>query len=130
MQALNDQCASGLQQLLARPGAPVDDVLFISVDRLGADVRVRRAGEYSVERLGFASVRPLACSTQHTVLRSGTQAPPIAMTISMTKLQQQASVQVAKRLPNVGQLQKGEMNAPEAEDQCPCAMSTLRSTYT
>lgn len=56
LQALNDTCASGLQKLLARPGAPVDDVLFISVDRLGADVRVRRSGEYSVERLGFASV--------------------------------------------------------------------------
>jgi hypothetical protein len=32
----------------------VDDAAFISVDSLGADVRIRRGGEYSVERLGWA----------------------------------------------------------------------------
>ena len=42
LQARNDTYASSLQELLARPGAPVDDVLFISVDRLGANVRVWR----------------------------------------------------------------------------------------
>ena len=31
----------------------VDDAAFISIDRLGADVRIRSGGEYSVERLGF-----------------------------------------------------------------------------
>ena len=33
----------------------VDDAAFISVDSLGADVRIRRGGEYSVERLGWSS---------------------------------------------------------------------------
>jgi hypothetical protein len=28
-------------------------LLVISIDRLGADVRIRSGGEYSVERLGF-----------------------------------------------------------------------------
>ena len=33
----------------------VDDAAFISVDSLGADVRIRRGGEYSVERLGWVN---------------------------------------------------------------------------
>lgn len=32
----------------------VDDAAFISVDSLGADVRIRRGGDYSVERLGWS----------------------------------------------------------------------------
>ncbi|KAK9806618.1 hypothetical protein WJX73_000437 [Symbiochloris irregularis] len=78
LQALNDQCAASLQRLLARPGTPVDDVLFISVDRLGADVRVRRSGDYSVERLGFAShvhtLEEALAATQH-LLHRGLQPP-------------------------------------------------------
>ena len=49
--------AAPLRDLLSRPGHPADDAAFISVDRLGADVRVRSGGEYSVERIGFDGVR-------------------------------------------------------------------------
>ena len=39
---------------MSRPGQSADDAAVISVDRLGADVRVRAGSDYSVERLGFS----------------------------------------------------------------------------
>jgi hypothetical protein len=60
MQVLNETYSEGLRQALSRPGSAVDDAAFISIDRLGADVRVRRATDYIVERLTF----PTVCSLQ------------------------------------------------------------------
>ncbi|KAK9909774.1 hypothetical protein WJX75_007283 [Coccomyxa subellipsoidea] len=53
LQVLNETHSEGLRQALSRPGSAVDDAAFISIDRLGADVRVRRATDYIVERLTF-----------------------------------------------------------------------------
>ncbi len=72
LRALNETHGPALRTLLARrrSGAPshpggalsspappaaaaADDAAFISVDRLGADVRVRFGPDYAVERLGF-----------------------------------------------------------------------------
>ena len=77
LRALNETHGSALRTLLARrrsgqqqgggggggglaspaypppPAAAADDAAFISVDRLGADVRVRFGPDYAVERLGF-----------------------------------------------------------------------------
>ena len=51
---LNTTHAAAVAAALSRPGeAPADDAAFISVDARGADVRVRRGGDYSVERLPF-----------------------------------------------------------------------------
>ena len=38
---------------LMDPDAPADEAVLISIDALGADVRVRHGGEFSVERLPF-----------------------------------------------------------------------------
>jgi hypothetical protein len=56
-QVLNETYSEGLRAALSRPHSPVDDAAFISIDRLGADVRVRRGTDYIVERLTFATVR-------------------------------------------------------------------------
>jgi hypothetical protein len=56
VQVLNETHSEGLRQALSRPGSAVDDAAFISIDRLGADVRVRRATDYIVERLTFPTV--------------------------------------------------------------------------
>ncbi|KAK9816434.1 hypothetical protein WJX72_000205 [[Myrmecia] bisecta] len=53
LQALNDKFAHDLRQLVATSSQPADDAALISIDRLGADVRVRTGTDYSVERLGF-----------------------------------------------------------------------------
>lgn len=53
LQVLNETFSSSLQEMLSKCEKPVDDAAFISIDRLGADVRIRRGGEYSVERVGF-----------------------------------------------------------------------------
>ncbi len=50
--------AAPLRDLLSRRDhPPADDAAFISIDGRGADVRVRKGGEYSVERIGFDKVR-------------------------------------------------------------------------
>ncbi len=49
LQVLNQKYCNPLRELFGN----VDDAAFISIDRLGADVRIRSGGEYSVERLGF-----------------------------------------------------------------------------
>ena len=61
VQVLNETYSEGLREALSRPGTPCDDAAFISIDRLGADVRVRRATDYIVERLAFATVRAEQC---------------------------------------------------------------------
>ena len=55
-QVLNQTHNDQLRALLSKPGQPVSDAAFISIDRLGADVRVRFGTEYSVERIGFDQV--------------------------------------------------------------------------
>ena len=61
LQMLNEKHAESLKKLLSRPDQPADDVAFISIDRLGTDVRVRHGNEYCVERLGFDFVsRPFS----------------------------------------------------------------------
>ena len=56
VQVLNESHSEGLRQALSRPKGMVDDAAFISIDRQGADVRVRRSSEYVVERLTFSTV--------------------------------------------------------------------------
>lgn len=52
--SLNAAHGAAVAALLSRPGeAAADDAAFISVDARGADVRVRRGADYSVERLPF-----------------------------------------------------------------------------
>lgn len=55
LQVLNQRYCDPLRDFYNKPEEPnrVDDAAFISIDRLGADVRIRSGGEYSVERLGF-----------------------------------------------------------------------------
>ncbi|GAB4823563.1 hypothetical protein N2152v2_010609 [Parachlorella kessleri] len=53
LQVLNEQYSGQLRQLLGQPEREADDAVFISVDKLGADIRVRKGGDYLVERVGF-----------------------------------------------------------------------------
>lgn len=55
LQVLNELYSEPLRALLSGGAAPApaDDAAFISIDKLGADVRVRRGGDYSVHRVGF-----------------------------------------------------------------------------
>ncbi|EIE20939.1 hypothetical protein COCSUDRAFT_18374, partial [Coccomyxa subellipsoidea C-169] len=65
LQVLNETHSEGLRQALSRPGSAVDDAAFISIDRLGADVRVRRATDYIVERLTFPTVRSASAPPEY-----------------------------------------------------------------
>jgi len=53
LEVLNETHHDQLRELLSKPNQPVSDAAFISIDRLGTDVRVRFGTEYSVERIGF-----------------------------------------------------------------------------
>lgn len=53
LQILNQTFSESLRKALSRAHGNADDAAFISIDKLGADVRVRRGGDYSVERVGF-----------------------------------------------------------------------------
>lgn len=55
LQVLNQTFSSPLRETLSKSDSPADDAAFISIDRLGADVRIRRGGDYSVKRIGFDS---------------------------------------------------------------------------
>ena len=57
LQVLNERFSEALRHKLSRPQLAADDAAFISIDRLGTDVRVRHGNEYSVERLSFDTVR-------------------------------------------------------------------------
>lgn len=57
VQVLNERFSEALRHKLSRPQLAADDAAFISIDRLGTDVRVRHGNEYSVERLSFDTVR-------------------------------------------------------------------------
>lgn len=60
LQALNEQFDGSLRTFLCRPQRPhVDEATLISIDKLGADVRVRVGSDYSVERIGWQEVRSL-----------------------------------------------------------------------
>ncbi|KAL3161142.1 hypothetical protein ABBQ38_009517 [Trebouxia sp. C0009 RCD-2024] len=51
---LNAQFEGSLKKLLCRKLRPhVDEAILISIDKLGADVRVRVGSDYSVERIGW-----------------------------------------------------------------------------
>ena len=57
LQALNEQFDGSLRTLMCRPQRPhVDEVTLISIDKLGADARVRVGSDYSVERIGWQNV--------------------------------------------------------------------------
>ncbi|KAK9835196.1 hypothetical protein WJX81_005094 [Elliptochloris bilobata] len=53
LKVLNEKFSEALRHKLSRPQLAADDAAFISIDRLGTDVRVRHGNEYSVERLSF-----------------------------------------------------------------------------
>lgn len=60
MQELNAQFEGSLKKLLCRKLRPhVDEAILISIDKLGADVRVRVGSDYSVERIGWQKVHCL-----------------------------------------------------------------------
>jgi hypothetical protein len=54
MQVLNDMFAEEFKSLL-RPTAPdeIHELIFISIDANGVDMRIRMGSEYSVERVSF-----------------------------------------------------------------------------
>ena len=57
LQALNAQFDGPLKKLMCRKLRPhVDEAILISIDKLGADVRVRVGSDYSVERIGWQHV--------------------------------------------------------------------------
>jgi len=53
LQVLNQTFSESLRKVLSRKNGPADDAAFISIDKQGVDVRVRRGGDYSVERVSF-----------------------------------------------------------------------------
>ncbi|GFR43747.1 hypothetical protein Agub_g4859, partial [Astrephomene gubernaculifera] len=53
LQVLNEQFAPVLRSQLGCGGKSVDELVFISIDALGVDIRVRTGQEFSVERIGF-----------------------------------------------------------------------------
>ena len=57
LQALNAHFDGPLRKLMCRKLRPhVDEAILISIDKLGADVRVRVGSDYSVERIGWQHV--------------------------------------------------------------------------
>ena len=65
-QTLNDTFSVELKSMLGSPGDAVSDAAFISIDRLGTDVRVRQGTDYSVQRIGFEQVRASARPAPHS----------------------------------------------------------------
>ena len=64
LQVLNGQYDMSLRKLLCRKLRPhVDEAVLISIDKLGADVRVRVGADYSVERIGWPHVSFLYLAT-------------------------------------------------------------------
>lgn len=53
---LNKQYGGQLRALLSQPELAAEEALFISIDKLGADIRVRKGIEYVVERVGWDTV--------------------------------------------------------------------------
>jgi hypothetical protein len=53
---LNDTYAVELRHFIRQGDRVASDAEFISIDRLGADVRARFGTDYSVERVGFDEV--------------------------------------------------------------------------
>ncbi|KAG2453613.1 hypothetical protein HYH02_001829 [Chlamydomonas schloesseri] len=50
---LNEQFAPVLRAKLGTVARPLDELMFISIDASGVDIRVRTGPEFSVERIGF-----------------------------------------------------------------------------
>ncbi len=54
LQVLNERFAPDLRtKLSCGAPRPLDELLFISIDATGVDIRVRTGQEFSVERIGF-----------------------------------------------------------------------------
>ena len=54
LQQLNEAFSADLIGLMSmKTGERVSEVLFISIDASGADIRVRTANEFNVQRIGF-----------------------------------------------------------------------------
>ena len=53
LQKMNEKFAEDLRKVFSRNNQAAEDAAFISIDRMGTDVRVRHGNEYSVQRLGF-----------------------------------------------------------------------------
>ena len=70
VQVLNERFSEELRHKLSRPQLAADDAAFISIDRLGTDVRVRHGNEYSVERLSFDTVHATAAPFMQALPRS------------------------------------------------------------
>ncbi|GIL46845.1 hypothetical protein Vafri_3722 [Volvox africanus] len=53
LHVLNEQFAPVLRAKLGCGSRPLDELMFISIDASGVDIRVRTGPEFSVERIGF-----------------------------------------------------------------------------
>lgn len=53
---MNGRFVEDLKKVFGRNNLPAEDAAFISIDKLGTDVRVRHGNDYSVQRLGFDEV--------------------------------------------------------------------------
>jgi hypothetical protein len=53
LQVLNQTFSEPLRKLFSEAYGLTDDAAFISIDKRGVDVRLRRGGDYSIERFGF-----------------------------------------------------------------------------
>lgn len=53
IQVLNETFEEDLRGLFSSQELPVDDVCIISIDAIGADIRMRVGAEFAMSRLGF-----------------------------------------------------------------------------
>lgn len=53
-QVLNEMFTQDLKRLVS-PHQDVDELIFISIDATGVDIRVRTGSEFNVERIGFGT---------------------------------------------------------------------------
>jgi hypothetical protein len=77
---LNDQFSSELRRFLS-PGRPADEAQVISIDALGADVRLRHGLDLSVGRIGFRSrveTPPQAAAAVRAALAAHARAAGVA----------------------------------------------------
>ncbi|PNH11675.1 hypothetical protein TSOC_001474 [Tetrabaena socialis] len=78
LQVLNEQFAPVLRAKLLCGSRPLDELMFISIDAAGVDIRVRTGPEFSVERIGF-SEKPNRCEPSPT-------APPLQQVTNLNQV--------------------------------------------
>mmetsp|Transcript_11309 Transcript_11309/g.34010 ORF Transcript_11309/g.34010 Transcript_11309/m.34010 type:complete len:418 (-) Transcript_11309:1132-2385(-) len=92
LRVLNDTFSATIPQLLKHGEQTASSAEFISIDRLGADVRARFGSDYSVERVGFE--QPV-----HTLEEAVACVGRMLPALDQQSSQGQASVQAASSQP-------------------------------